>query len=42
MTNKSTIIFKNPPVITYGAAVGGNEEAKGPMAKYFDKIFTDP
>ncbi len=39
---KSTIIFEKPPVITFGAAVGGNEEAKGPMAEYFDKLYTDP
>ncbi len=39
---KSTIIFKNPPTIAEGSAVGGNEESKGPLSAYFDKLFTDP
>ncbi len=38
---KQTVVFKNPPHIFAAAAVGGNEEGKGPLAKYFDKIFTD-
>ncbi len=37
-----TVAFKNPPGIMCGAAVGGNEEAKGPLGHLFDKIFTDP
>ena len=42
MKNSTTIIFEKPPVITFGASVGGNEESKGPMAEYFDKLYTDP
>ncbi len=37
-----TIVFKNPPGIMAGAAVGGNEEKKGPLGHLFDRIFTDP
>ena len=40
--NSRTIFLKNPTYISYGAAVGGNEEAKGPLGHLFDKTFDDP
>ena len=30
--------FKNPPRILAAAAVGGREESKGPLGKYFDHL----
>ncbi|MBQ3053733.1 MAG: stage V sporulation protein AD [Clostridia bacterium] len=41
-TGKQTIIFNNPPHILSYVAVGGKEEAKGPLGKHFDTIFPDP
>jgi len=37
-----TIFFSNPPSVSFGAAVGGNQEAQGPLGHLFDKIFDDP
>lgn len=37
-----TVRLNSPVYAAYGAAVGGNEESKSPLAAYFDKFFTDP
>ncbi|MDD4849224.1 MAG: stage V sporulation protein AD [Gemmiger sp.] len=36
-----TLVFPKPPVIAAWAAVGGKKESEGPLAAYFDQLFTD-
>ena len=38
---KYTILFERCPVILGHAAVGGNMEAEGPLARDFDQTFLD-
>ena len=38
---KQTIKFDNPPTILEAASIVGPKEAKGPLAKYFDKCLED-
>ena len=41
ITGFNTVVLKNKPsIIGYGATVG-KKEAEGPLAQYFDKIYTD-
>ncbi len=36
-----TIMFGNPPSITFSACVGGKKESKSPIANCFDKLYSD-
>lgn len=38
---KQTVRLERPPVIFETAAIGGEKEGEGPLAKYFDKILED-
>ena len=38
---KDTLLFAHPPVIAAWAAVGGRQEAKGPLAPGFDELVED-
>lgn len=41
MRKGDVILFKEPPVITHWAAVGGKKESEGPLAKEFDLLFEE-
>lgn len=38
---RQTIIFNNPPAITYTSAIAGPKEGEGPLREYFDNIIKD-
>lgn len=38
---KRTVLFENPPVIAYTAAIVGKKEGEGPLAQDFDVILED-
>ena len=41
LRKKDTLLFAHPPVIAAWAAVGGRQEAKGPLAPGFDELVED-
>ena len=41
MIGKQSVVFDNPPVIVSTASVVGPKEGRGPLGKFFDKVWKD-